>query len=203
MQDNLNVAYFRSIQLPIINKLKSRLRIGNAVNPALKARKTLLFAGFVLNSTKEVLKGFMNSIRNILQDLRVDIFKLSFENMIIVKLVKRYLSKLIDVFGYYKKFVISFLTHLKLFKEPYLLFFRRIQAIFEHLSFVKNHDDVRYALVYIPYAHVCPVSSGVANPLNLMDIEAITPKSHWTFGLSSGRLYLIRKTGVRSFNSSP
>jgi len=41
-------------------------------------------------------------------------------------------------------------------------------------------------LVYIPYAHGCPVASGMAKTQNLMDIEAISSKSHWTFGLSSG-----------------
>jgi hypothetical protein len=62
MKDDWDVAYLAQSKSFVGKQFETRLRISDAFHPALESGKTFLFAGFNLNSSKEVRKCLMHSI---------------------------------------------------------------------------------------------------------------------------------------------
>ena len=129
MQDDWKIANLTNLDVFTADKLEPRLRISDAHNPALESGKSFLFAGFVFHSAKEVLKGFVNSIRNILLGLRINFFVFSSKIFAKVKLVKSYIAKFIGIFVKRKKLVVDYLASFKRINDSNLLLTRRVNTI--------------------------------------------------------------------------
>jgi hypothetical protein len=133
MQDDWQTANLRYFESSIAEKFESRLRVGYAFDFGFEAWKTLLFARRVFNPAEEVVKCFVKPVRDILQDLTMDL-RIVFGRYLDVfyDRIKIIFVREEVFFVFIKKFVIDFLANSKLIKKFILLFPRRIQTIRIH-----------------------------------------------------------------------
>ena len=131
MQYDWQVANLREFEPSITENLETRFRISNAEHFALEAGKTLL-SGVFLDTPKEVSKSLANPVRDILQDMNMDLRIILRASKLDVcyELIKLELVRGIKFFVKVKKSVIDFLANLEVFDKPYFLLCRWIDAIF-------------------------------------------------------------------------
>jgi len=129
MQDNRHRTNLAEFEPFVRQNLKSTLGESDAINSALESRKPFLFAGLVLHSAKEVRKCFMDSIRNILLNLRMNLKKFACKLFVVIKLPQSLARFFVSLFGNVKKLVINCLTSFERIDDFNLLFSRRINAI--------------------------------------------------------------------------
>jgi len=132
MQDNWHITNPVEFQSFIRQQLESSLRKSYAVHSAFESRKAFLFTGRVFHSAKEVVKRFMNPVRNILFDLRMNLRIFACQMFVIVKLPHSLVSIFISLFGHVKKFVIDSFASLERIDYPTLLLMRGVYPEFIH-----------------------------------------------------------------------
>jgi len=134
MQDDWQVANLGNLQSSIIEEFESALGVCDASYFAFETRKTLLPTKGVFDPMKEVVQRLMNSVRNVLQDLRVNPCKLFRNSEFYVRNkgieVISACEKMLSVLS--KKNVIDFLANLELVEKSDLLFPRGIQPVLIH-----------------------------------------------------------------------
>ena len=144
VQDDWQTANLGNFNVLVADELKTRLRKCNAHNSGLVAGKTF-FLNIFFDTPKEVLKGFVNPIRNILFGLGMNALKFSRKIFVEVKLVKRNIAKIIGIFIQGKKFVINHLTGFKRINQPNFLFSARINLEFIHQqAHISKLDGILY-----------------------------------------------------------
>lgn len=131
VQDYRNTSYLAEFKPFVRKNLESRLGISDTIDSALETRKSFFLAGFVFDSAKEVSKSFVDSIRDILGNLRMNrIF--TFNQLVVVKLPKSLARLFISIDRSFKEKVVYFLTSFQRINDSYFLFIRRVYAIFIH-----------------------------------------------------------------------
>jgi len=147
MQNNLNIANLGNMEFTIYESV-SVLRISyTLVTPeGFEAGESgPAFSRFY--SSKKVLKCFVNSVGNILENLAMNtfefrIFSFKFSNNFVhVKLTNGFFVILVFVNPCFKKFVIEKTSNRKIFFKSNNLSRIRIQTIFEH-SLCRKHSDI-------------------------------------------------------------
>jgi len=163
VQDNGDISDFRSIQSLVINKPKitslsmiNRLRISNAHNSGFIARKSFLFDIF-LDTPKKILERFIQTISNILFDLRINTKIFASKIFAIIKFIQRNIAKLVSVFVKRKNIVINLLTGDERINKSGFLFPTRINPEFIHQQAHANWLD---GLLYKAYAGMSSGSCG-------------------------------------------
>src|SRR3990167_2013547 len=157
VQDNRNITHlgskksfvgekFISIMIQFISNFNFRLWKSDAIYSALKSWKTFLFIRLIFNTPKKVLKCFMNPIRYILDNLAINIRRISFSNRTIIKFIKRNLSIFPRIYAQSKKFIIDSFTRLERINQSYLLLSRRIYPIPIHS--LNDHTPNKTELIY-------------------------------------------------------
>ena len=150
MENDWHRANLGHLQPLIAEKLESRLRVCDALYPALESRKTSLdFSAllFELEPVEKVIKCLCQPIRDILQDLRMDlgiVFRtggLDVKHKAIEPEFVGYPEFLIEV----KQSVIDILADRELIENPDLLFPRGIQPELIHPEF---HSPLRTQQVF-------------------------------------------------------
>jgi len=141
VQNNRNISDFRGIEPLIGQKLESRLRIGDALNPRLESR-IAFFSVAILNSTEKVVKRFGSTVRDVLQNLRVGLFVigkryLHVKNQSVEVVLSRGQQFLVQV----KKRVVRFLADFEISEKSHSLLRRGINPVFEHL--LNDHREVK------------------------------------------------------------
>jgi hypothetical protein len=131
MKNDGNVSYLAKSQSPIREKLKATLRESQAINSALVSGKTLFPTTLVFYSPEKVGEGFVNSIANILSNLRVNKI-LALNELIVIEFAKRLARCLVGFDAFIQEKVIYFLTSLERINNSSLLFARRIQPELIH-----------------------------------------------------------------------
>ena len=133
VKNDWKISNLAQLQPFVGENFESGLWKSYAIDSALETRKSFFFAGLVLDSAKEVLKSFVNPVRNILCDLRMNL-KSSFYDVVVVKFVERNIAKLVGIDGKSKKLIIDCLASLERINQSNFLLARRIQTIFIHLN---------------------------------------------------------------------
>jgi hypothetical protein len=141
MQNNRHRANLAEFEPFIRQNLESALRESDTIHSALESRKPFLFAGLVFHSAKKVRECFVNSIRNILGNLRMDrVF--AFYQFVVIKLPQSLARFFVSLFGSVKKLVIDCLTSFERINDSNLLFSRRIYPESIHSQFHDNREVV-------------------------------------------------------------
>ena len=177
MQNNRNTTNLAEFKPSLIQKLKSRLRIGYATNFALKSGITCfnLDSFFAkLNPVKEVVKSLMQSVRDILQNLRMCliIIRRAGSFNVLHERIKIKLLGCHKLFVLAKKSVVYVFAYLKLVKKSYFLLVRRIYSIFVGSHIIYYKDKV----IYKPYGHL----SSVQWKKNKMEVSDLIIQIHPT-----------------------
>jgi len=153
MQFNLYVSDFREAQL-IIFESETGLCVGERiVSEAGTEAREARFAVTLFHATKEVLKGFIKSAKNILQYLTVNFFEFrsclfDFRQLIcLLKVADRLPFKAVSVSALLQSGVIKFAQQSKRLIHAHGLSARRKQPVLEG-----------YSLCYIFVSHVCHIS---------------------------------------------
>lgn len=131
MQDNRHRTNLAQSEPSVRQQFESALGESDAVHPTLEARKSLFLAGLVLDPAKEVGESLMHSIRDILNNLRMDRI-LAFDEIIIIKFVEANRAELVGINRQCKKLIVDCLTSLERINDSYLLLSRRINPEFIH-----------------------------------------------------------------------
>jgi len=148
MENDWHIANLGYLQPLVAEKLESRLRICDALDSALEPRKTSFdFSAllFEFEPIEEVVKCLCQSVRYILQDLRMDlgiIFRaggLDIKDEVIEPELIGYPKFLVEV----KQGIIDILADRELIENPDLLFPRGIQPELIHPT--EYHRGVEYA----------------------------------------------------------
>ena len=164
MKNNWNIPNLTYKNSFIISELKSTLRVGYGFISIqiLKSGKTNL-SFFLFNSSEEMIKSIINSLRNILLNLAMNRNIKIFCEFIQVKLGKVSLIIFVSINFGFKKFVIDETTIRNSLVQFNNLFFRRIYSVSEvHLSKHRkfNKDTFIYLTIFKKLnnsaIHLCP-----------------------------------------------
>jgi len=145
MQDNRHRANLTEFKLFVGQNLEATLRKSDAIHSALESGKPFLFAGLVFDSAKEVGKSLVNSVRNILFNLRMYVGMFASKMFVVVKLPQSLSRLFICLFGNVKKLIVDCLTIFERINNSGLLFSRRINPIPIHQQ---AHSQVIYEHIF-------------------------------------------------------
>jgi hypothetical protein len=158
MQNNRDASYFAQFESSIRQDFESRLGESYAIDSALESGKAFSFLFRVFDSPKEVLKGFMHPVRNILLRLRMNLTEYASKIFIKVKLIQRYLPIFPRVYGHSKKLVIDCLACFKRINDAYLLLARRVNPEFIHPQFHLDIVNSNLFNIFGFHSHLYPTS---------------------------------------------
>jgi len=137
MQDNRHRTNFAKLNPFVAQKFESRLRISHALDSAFEPRiASFDFDAFLQKfyPIEEVIKSLAKPVRNILQNLAVNLRVMSRTGYLNI-----FKERIEIIFACCHEFliqtklcIVDFLAYLELIKKSYLLFPRRIQTIFIH-----------------------------------------------------------------------
>ena len=155
VEDDWQIANLRYLNVLVADELEAELRVSDAINPALVARKTFFFRMFFYPA-KEVSKSFVNSVRNILLGLRMNIRIFTRKIFVKVKLIKINIAKLVSIFIQRKKLIVDLLASDERINQSDFLFPARINP-----KFIRQQAHVNWLEDGILYKAYARMSSGI------------------------------------------
>jgi hypothetical protein len=140
MQDNRDTSNLADLKSSLINEPESALRVCYAMNRTLESGKSFFLARFIFDSSEEVLKGFMNSVRDVLKSLGMEIGFFSSESIIIIKFPQSFSSSFVSFNVQGNKLVMNILSLIKHSKDFSELPLLRIDSILIR-NYLLNHRE--------------------------------------------------------------